>query len=182
MEFKIKNNGSKEFYDEFLYVVTQYKKIKNNPEKKAYRMTRYLIIYILFVLAGMLLFGFMYSGHKNLIWAALIGMYSLLLVYLVIYLVNLTKKIKTYIDMEDEQIINIDDKGVKISSGENAFTINWDDIANIVVNKYSICFIPKTAANFLMSVSVEYIDNVVEAIKKVNRESLLVDNFDKFGH
>lgn len=39
MKLEIKEKGSKNYYDEFLYLVFNYKKIRNNPYKKIKRLT-----------------------------------------------------------------------------------------------------------------------------------------------
>ena len=45
MKIEVNTRGSREYYDEFLYIVPRYKKYQKNLKKKTYRLTYYLTVY-----------------------------------------------------------------------------------------------------------------------------------------
>ena len=55
------------------------------------------------------------------------------------------------------------------------YDIGWKDIKYILINKYSISFIPRDKNNILLSISTEYKDKVIDAINKYNYSNLVIE-------
>ena len=52
----------------------------------------------------------------------------------------------------------------------------WDAIEYIIINKYSICILPKNFAHFAIYIEINAKNNVYKALKKFNKLDLLIDN------
>lgn len=176
MKIEVNKRGKKEYYDEFLYVVTMRKRIKKNPNQKVQTLTFYLKKYICYILLSVLLFIFFYYKTKNIFFMIYIGMVIIILLYIVVYLLNTNKMIKTLMSKTDTKIVEINKSGVEYKDSEKNIKIDWKNIEFILLNKYSICFIPKDDSNIFISISSDYKYKVLTAIKEFNKEDLIKDN------
>ncbi|MCM1052789.1 MAG: hypothetical protein NC483_02260 [Ruminococcus sp.] len=176
MKIEVERRGTKNYYDEFLYVVSHTKKLKINPHKKVRKLTTSLKYYGLFVLLCIILFIIFYLYSYDVIFIFLSGMLSLLLIYTIFYFSFVTKRIKLFQKQNDKKIISINEYGIEYIDDSKNIRINWEEIAIIIINKYSICFLPKDTANAFISISVDYKDLVIKGINKYKRESLITDN------
>ena len=176
MKLEVEERGKKEYYDEFLYVISMHKKIRDNPSKKVQRMTIYLKKYLCYVFFCLILFLLFYLKTKTLIYIFFIGILFILLFYTLIYLYNCNKAISTFQNYKGKKIIEINDKGIEYKDEIKSIKIFWDNMEFVLFNKYSICFIPKEDNNIFISVSIDYINQVLEEIKKYKKENLIRNN------
>lgn len=77
---------------------------------------------------------------------------------------------------EKDKIIEINENGVEYISKEKNLKVKWKDIAYVVSNKYSICFLPKQTTNILIALSVNYKQEVINGSRKYERGLLFIDN------
>ncbi len=177
MKIDIKEKENISFYDELLYVTSYYKKIKINHKRKITKLssefTKYLILILVFMISTIAL----YIVFKDEFYIAPIIMYILLLIVDIYYIYSTKKRIKDFMNSKDDKVtININENYVQYSSVKSVYKINWEDIECILVNKYSICFIPKNGSSNIIGVSIKYRHKIVETIKKYNKSKLLVIN------
>ena len=45
------------------------------------------------------------------------------------------------------------------------------------MNKYSICFIPNSLNNAIISMTIEYKNDIINVLKKYKREELIINNW-----
>jgi hypothetical protein len=69
--------------------------------------------------------------------------------------------------------IIIEDEYVEIIIGEEKFRLSFKDIHWIILNKYSITFLPKIKGDKLIAIDIKYTNQVIDNIKE---KSLIVDN------
>ena len=176
MKIEVKESGKKEYYDEFLYVVNNYKRFKKNPHKKAYEFSKCLFLYEIFLIISILLFTLFYIQDKNLIFMFIIGMLSLIFVFVLLFLSTTKKQIKTLLNIHVGKIIDINNNYIGFKDNQNDIKIKWEDIEVIIINKYSICFIPKKLSSSIISISTDYKNEVIRGLDQINKNLLLVDN------
>ncbi len=77
----------------------------------------------------------------------------------------------------NNSIITIDETGIE-NKEENEISskLYWDAIEYIIINKYSICILPKNFAHFAIYIEINAKNNVYKALKKFNKLDLLIDN------
>lgn len=177
MKIEITKKPRKEFYDEFLFVAGNYKKIKKNPNTKARLLTNdakklYLISMLFFIL-----FIPAYIKYKDTIYLFIIIIFFLLSIFSIGYYSAIKKRIQLYISTEANQVLSITDKGLELKQKNQKVHINWTSIEYIVINKYSICAIPKNPTEIMLSLSNDYKDMFLKAIKKYKKENLIIDNY-----
>lgn len=179
MKIEVKTKGSKEYYDEFLYMAFKYKRIKKNPKMKARKLTSFLICHDSFILLSIILFIIFYWQYNDLVFIFFCGMMTLLFIYILIYLKAVKKQIKNYMGRSGNKTIDINDKCIEYKDEEKDLRIKWEDIHSIIINKYSICFLPiEQSSKIFIALSIEYKNEVLSGIEKYKKKSLLIDNSD----
>ncbi len=175
MKLEITKRGSKEFYDEVLYVISKYNNIINNPYIKIHGLRKDGLYLGLVSLICSIISILMYFKDQNEKIYLYIGYFFAFLVILsIIYFIIIINRIKKLRESDDKIIIRFDNKKIYYARNKLKYDINWEDIIYIIINKYSINFIPKDKNNILLSISIEYQDKVIEAIKNYKHEELII--------
>ena len=176
MKFEVKERGSKEFYDEMLYVITYYKKFIKNPKRKAWQYTKYLVLYM--IISAVMCAGFAgwYVFDREWVSLVFVGMFLLILIFTIMLFVNVKKRIKMYLNDTGDKVIEITDEAISYSSDSLNLKMNKEDIAIIVINKYSICILPKVMTTYALSISNDYLDEFLNGAKENGYDELIVNN------
>ena len=176
MRFEVKERGSKEFYDEMLYVITYYKKFIKNPKRKAWQYTKYLILYMIISAAMCAGFAALYVFDREWYSLVFVGMFLLILIFTMILFVNVQKRIKMFMNDKSDKVIEITDEAISYSSDTLNLKMNKADIAVIVINKNSICVLPKVMTTYALSISNDYLDEFLQGAKESGYDELIVNN------
>ena len=176
MKLEINKAGSSEFYDEFLYVYSNYRKYKKNPYKKAHLLTKYLIYYDLLVLIFIIMLSYLSTLEQDIFCMLLIGMLVLIFLFTTFYLIIIKKRINEMIKNHSQTIITFSEEQVSFQDDSKELKIKWQDIEWIIVNNYSICMIPKAFNGVLLSISIDYQEEVLKSINKYKKNNLLINN------
>lgn len=56
----------------------------------------------------------------------------------------------------------------------------WKSIEYIIINKYSICVLPKNFSAILIGIEIGSKDDVYQSLKKYKKLDLLVDNSSRY--
>ena len=176
MKIEINKKQKKEFYDEFLYVTGNYKKIKDNPHKKVRLLTKETLRIYSFIIVSFALFVVAYLRYHDKLYLFIIAMLFLLSIFVIGYYTAIKKSIKLYLQNDLKQVINITDKGIELKQDTNSIKISWKSVAYIVINKYSICVLPKKEKDIMLAISTDYEKEFLKGIKKYKKEDLVVNN------
>ena len=180
MKIEIKDRGQKEYYDEFLYVSTNMSRIKNNPYMKVGSATKIALIYSIISFICGILFSLIYYFNRSTLYLIVLILFGILFIFSLFYIFLINKTIKGYLNSEGIIDFIINEDGIEISKDDYKVNEKWDDIELIVINKYSICFIPKYPSKLLISISNDYKKDVVKGLKEVKKNSLIVDNIESY--
>ncbi len=182
------------YYNECLYILFNYNKIKNNPHTKVNSLSKILLIkeitFLILIIATIVLYVF----TKYIPWLILTAILVFLLsqnLYTHILVKNrikseitnkVEKKIENKIQTKKEEIIQYKEtktenkKKIKIESNST----KWDDVLYVIINKYTICYLPKKDPNKLICSSIDEQAKILKDLDKYNRRDLLIDNSDKY--
>ena len=69
--------------------------------------------------------------------------------------------------------------GIHREENQVSSKLFWDAIEYIIINKHSICCLPKNFAHFAIFIEISAKDKVYEALKKYDKLNLLIDNSNK---
>ena len=179
MKIRIKERESKKFYDEVLFVTSYYYKILKNHKKRISRMTLEFMKYLLLIGVFLLLTIYLYLDTKDNFYIFVMSVYGIFLIFCIYFIFLSYKRIKEYMVDKDEVTINITQEYIEYRTVSSYFKTNYDDMECVLINKYSICFIPKTNKSALISLGIRYKDEVIRMLKKYKKESLLVNYHEK---
>ena len=176
-----KDPSDKEFYNELLYVTTKYARVLVNPHMKMRKVTNSFLFTIILCVLSELLLLYIYLKNKNILVLILIILVVLLLLMTLIYLVRALSFIKNESNNGGGSTVDITKTGVRLTKGKKMdYKIEWNDIKSIIINKYSITFIPVKRSFLMIGVNIIHKDDIIKAIKEVKKESILVDNSELY--
>lgn len=169
MIFKSIEKENKKFFDEFYYIALNCRSFRKHPTKKARSATKYLVfLAILFFVSSIAL---MFVPELELI----SFMLFIIFFYLVIILIIIKRHTK--ITFNESVYIKIDEDGIEdIYENKISTKLYWDYIEHIIINKYSICVVPKSSYSILIGTDISNKDDIIKALKKYKKIDLLIDN------
>ena len=176
MRIEIIDNDKKEYYDEVLYICSHYKKYLNNPTRKAKGEAQNTIVWTIITTVILIIFLIMYFTTKSMNNLYIAGLYMLVLAYAIYYLSVINKRINLMMNSDLKKSVEINDQYVEYEDGKQSLKISWDEITHVMIQKYSICFIPKNPTSLFVTVSRLYEDQVVKAVQEAGKGNLIVDN------
>ncbi len=176
MKIEVNTRGSREYYDEFLYIVPRYKKYQKNLKKKTHRLTYYLTAYEILAFIVGALNAYFYYLNGNVIHLVMTCMLGLMLIIYLRYHLAVGKQIKTYLNEKGNKEIEINEEYVGFRDDSKDIRLKWDELSGIVMGKYGLCFLPKDQTGILISVSREYEDEVRKGLHEVGREYLMTES------
>lgn len=177
MKFSIKERGSRDYYNEFLYIVFNYKMFLKNPYKKAHKLTNMLLYYGIMLLLFIGLFIYFYIDESSNFYLIFIGFFSFVFLLDVFILISGIKRINNYVNDKDTKHISIEKDYIEYKDNSKSFKVKFKDIKYVIMNKYSICFLPSSLNNAIISITIEYKNDIINVLKKFKREELIIDNW-----
>lgn len=176
MKLEINKRGNKEYYDEFLYLTFNYKKIRNNPHKKIKRLTMsgYSYFGISFILS--LLLFILYILKKDNLYLYLTVFFLILMIISVFYIMMILTKIKKSRNIEGTNIFEITNSFIRIESSGKELKLNWDEIKYIIFGKNTISFIPNNISKPFITTNIMYKEEIIKTLKEYKKEELIIYN------
>ena len=175
MEVKIKERGSVAYYDEFLYIIFFIKRFIKNPKRRVHRATHYFIILAILILLLLACNIYFYIKYEDGFNTFVVGFLSVLLIYILFYLFTAYKRIKMYLNNQDEITFAIKEEGIIYKSETVNVDLKWEYIKYVVVSDNTIVFIPISIKYLITSISTDYKEQVFKGLKKYKKEDLLVE-------
>ena len=175
MKLEISERGNFSYYDEFLYIMSNIKKISSNNKIKVKKLTSVAFIYSAISFIFTLVFLLFYILKKDNLYFYILCFFSFIFIFSVVYFVMILNKIKQLRGEEGTIIFEITEDYVRVEKNGVECKLNWNEITSVIINKNTICFIPREL-KVLVAISKDYKEQVVSILKKFKKDSLLVDN------
>ena len=176
MRIEINERGPKEFYDEIMYIAANYKKYRAKPGKKAHSQSVVYTGYCVVTLLVVLLFMLEFLKDHDGIFLLLSGMMLVCFILFIVIVVSMKKRIKVMMEEPGTKVVEVNDSGVSYESEAQSVKIKWDEITNVIINRNSIIFMPRTEIALLISVYIKYKEQILQGIDAAGRMYLVVDN------
>ena len=91
----------------------------------------------------------------------------------IIYNILINRRVSKFKDDDSQKTLIIENDYVELLSGSQKARLEMSEIQYVIINNYSICFLPKNVGSTLIAVNKSYKDSVINAI--VNKD-IIVDN------
>lgn len=172
----------KQYFDEFLNVSLFAKRIKKNPKEKIKGIISVLHKYVYVALILTAFFAaifFVGKGAARLIGAVGSVICVVGLIFGLSMILSFSLRIKEFSNVIEPQTLTIDEKRVRYEYKSGAVEIRKKDLACIVINKHSVCFLPKNDDAPIIGTGIEYKTKILSNKDKLGYASLITDNTDK---
>ena len=179
MKIEIKEKPTRNFYNEILYIQTNYKKILRNPSRRAGKLTTSVILYLLTAFTAILVSLYFYTQDKpNNIFQYYAFFFLILFIFAFFYLILVNRRLNQLVHFakDNQSTITIDNKNISLIKDKSTVSITWDSLQSIVINKYSIIFLPQDISNMYIAINTEYKEEILKVVKKYKKEKLIQDN------
>lgn len=179
MRIEIKAKGSKAFYREVVNVVLQCRKLIKNPGRKVKDMIKNVktgLITLSVLLVAVIATMTAVRGSA-LLFFSLFLLIVTMLIYSV-WLYHVEKTVRKMAEDKKPSVLTIDEEGVELKKEtEQVVKVFWSNIAFILKLKESICFLPNDPSGMIIAISVDYKDQVMEALRETGRTDILIRGY-----
>ncbi len=176
MTIEIKEKGTRQFYKEFVNVLTQYRQLLYRPEDKLKdNFTRYIFLTVAMVLICLMsLYGGITESFTVMkILTAVFG--AVATVATLIILMRMNKMVSGYLADDRPSVVTLDENGVEIEKvGSQAVRLAWDNVAFVRSFAESTCFFSKDLSGIVLSVNNDHRKEIMDYIKNNNIEVKVV--------
>ena len=169
-----KEKGNKKYYEEFMYVASNYYIFKKRPKTKVHSLINMYKFYVITFLILSIAFLFIPQFYE--LSALLCAFFAF---YLYLYFES-KYRLREYLKYGDS-LIKIDEEGIEnICDDKMTVKLPWDAIESILINKHTICVLPKNFSAILIGIEISAKDDICRALKNYKKLNLLVDNSDRY--
>ena len=174
MTFISKEKDNKKYYEEFMYIASSYYIFKKRPKTKVRSLINIYRFYIIIFFILSIVFIFIPRLDY------LSPIFFTLFCFGIYLFVESKYRLREYLKGEDS-LIQIDEAGIaNICADKMTVKLPWKSIEYIIINKYSICVLPKNFSAILIGIEIGSKDDVYQALKKYKKLNLLVDNSSRY--
>lgn len=174
MEINIDNVGPSQYYDEAMGIQSNYKKLIKNPRMKirplsfkALLLTGISVIFLI-IFAALKIIDPAYPYYKYVIF-----IFAIATVFGLVYYLMIKKTISRFRNNSSSSKFIMEKDFVELQSGGETSRIEFSNIQHVIINRYSICFIPMDQTSNIIVIRSEYKSQIVNF---GGYESLIVDN------
>ena len=174
MEIEINKIESDAYYNEVLAIVSNYKKLVKNPRQKIKGVNRQAITLTVISVAFLVVFSFLYlQNRSNTLYLIVVAIFAIAFVLGIIYNVLIRRRISKLKNRGSDRKLVIEDDYVELTVGNEKSRLEMSEIQYVLINKYSISFIPNKANSTLIAIGISYREDV---LNNFARKELIVDN------
>ena len=174
MEIEMNKIESDAYYNEVLAIVSNYKKLVKNPRQKIKGVNRQAITLTVISVAFLVVFSFLYlQNRSNTLYLIVVAIFAIAFVLGIIYNVLIRRRISKLKNKSSDRKLVIEDDYVELTVGNEKSRLEMSEIQYVLINKYSISFIPNKANSTLIAIGISYREDV---LNNFARKELIVDN------
>ena len=162
------------YYNEVLAIISNYKKLVENPRQKIKGLNRQAITLTVISVAFLVVFSFLYlQNRSNTLYLIVVAIFAVAFVLGIIYNVLIRRRISKFKNKGSDRKLVIEDDYVELTVGNEKSRLEMSEIQYVLINKYSISFIPNKANSTLIAIGIRYREDV---LNNFSHKELIVDN------
>lgn len=174
MTFETEEKENQNYYEEIMYISSNYYIFKKNPKTKVHSLTKVFTLYL--ILIFILFISFLFIPK---LYAVSVVAFLLLIIYIYL-LIEAKYKLREYMK-QDNSIIKIDETGIEsIHKNMTSTKLYWDAIEHIIINKNTISILPKNFSHSAIFIEIHSKEETLKALKKYKKLDLITDNSNKY--
>ena len=162
------------YYNEVLAIVSNYKKLVDNPRQKIKGLNRQAITLTVISVAFLVVFSVLYlQNRSNTLYLIVVAIFAVAFVLGIIYNVLIRRRISKFKNRGSDRKLVIEDDYVELTVGNEKSRLEMSEIQYVLINKYSISFIPNKPNSTLIAIGISYREDV---LNNFSHKELIVDN------
>lgn len=178
MKIDIDKNSCDEYYGEVLAIASDYKKLADNPRRKLRSPTTWPLLYAGISAAFIFAFSLLYMADKSQgMYILVIALFTVTLILCVPYYILVLRRMAKLMTNNCKKTLVIEEGYVELAVEGEKERLEMSNVKHVIINDYSIAFLPKNTSSKIIAVDKQYQDEVLEAIVD---KSLIVDNSDLY--
>lgn len=178
MEIRINDSGSKDYYGEVLAVMSSYGKLVKNPRQKIRGLHKQAMMLTGIALVFLLVFSILYAMDMSYtLYFYIIIIFSVALVLGIIYNILINRRISQLKNPGADKRLVIENDHVELSIDSEKTRLLISEIQYILINNYSIAFLPQNINSKMIAVNVAYKNEILNSI---NEKNIIIDNSDLY--
>lgn len=174
MEIEMNKIESDAYYNEVLAIISNYKNLVENPRQKIKGLNRQAITLTVISVAFLVVFSVLYlQNRSNTLYLIVVAIFAVAFVLGIIYNVLIRRRISKFKNKGSNRKLVIEDDYVELTVGNEKSRLEMSEIQYVLINKYSISFIPNKANSTLIAIGIRYREDV---LNNFSHKELIVDN------
>ncbi len=162
------------YYNEVLAIVSNYKKLVDNPRQKIKGLNRQAITLTVISVAFLVVFSVLYlQNRSNTLYLIVVAIFAVAFVLGIIYNVLIRRRISKFKNRGSDRKLVIEEDYVELTVGNEKSRLEMSEIQYVLINKYSISFIPNKPNSTLIAIGIRYMEDV---LNNFSHKELIVDN------
>lgn len=178
MEIRINDSGSKDYYGEVLAVMSNYGKLVKNPRQKIRGLHKQAMMLTGIALVFLLVFSILYAMDMSYTqYFYIIIIFAVALVLGIIYNILINRRISQLKNPGADKRLVIENDHVEMSIDSEKTRLLMSEIQYILINNYSIAFLPQNINSKMIAVDVAHKNEIINSI---NEKNIIIDNSDLY--
>lgn len=178
MEIRINDSGSKDYYGEVLAVMSNYGKLVKNPRQKIRGLHKQAMMLTGIALVFLLVFSILYAMDMSYtLYFYIIIIFAVALVLGIIYNILINRRISQLKNPGADKRLVIENDHVELSIDSEKTRLLMSEIQYILINNYSIAFLPQNINSKMIAVNVAHKNEILNSI---NEKNIIIDNSDLY--
>lgn len=174
MEIELNKVESDAYYNEVLAIVSDYKKLVKNPRQKIKGLNMQAVTLTVIALAFLVIFLALYiQNRSNSLYLIVVAIFAIAFIMGIIYNVLIRRRISKLKNKGSVRKLVIEDDYVELTVGNEKSRLEMSEIQYVLINKYSISFIPSKVNFTLISIGISYREDV---LNNFSHKELIIDN------
>ena len=162
------------YYNEVLAIISSYKNLVENPRQKIKGLNRQAITLTVISVAFLVVFSVLYlQNRSNTLYLIVVAIFAVAFVLGIIYNVLIRRRISKFKNKGSDRKLVIEDDYVELTVGNEKSRLGMSEIQYVLINKYSISFIPNKTNSTLIAIGIRYREDV---LNNFSHKELIVDN------
>jgi len=178
MEIRINDSGSKDYYGEVLAVMSNYGKLVKNPRQKIRGLHKQAMMLTGIALVFLVVFSILYAMDMSYtLYFYIIIIFAVALVLGIIYNILINRRISQLKNPGADKRLVIENDHVELSIDSEKTRLLISEIQYILINNYSIAFLPQNINSKMIAVNVAHKNEILNSI---NEKNIIIDNSDLY--
>lgn len=178
MEIRINDSGSKDYYGEVLAVMSNYGKLVKNPRQKIRGLHKQAMMLTGIALVFLVVFSILYAMDRSyILYFYIVVIFAVALVLGIIYNILINRRISQLKNPGADKRLVIENDHVELSIDSEKTRLLISEIQYILINNYSISFLPQNINSKMIAVNVAHKNEILNSI---NEKNIIIDNSDLY--